>query len=122
MAVIWLEKEARGTEAIAKGKDVAQKGWESLKRVGKGEQARAGFKQWRSGRGAGGKFAPKGEGRKQMLIGAAKTTGLYGGGAAGVGAAGYGGKKLMDKKSSAFEDLVNEYALGLLVDAGYEVE
>lgn len=61
--------------------------------------------------------------RKETAKGVAKTVGAYG---AMAGAAGYGAKKAMDKRSSAetpaFDALAEERALEILAENGIEVE
>lgn len=109
---IATAKQAReGFSAAKKSKDI---GGKAMAMGQKGALSEKGKKR-------AGELAAKnlGEGKEHMksgLKGAAKTVGLYGGGAAAL----YGGKKALEKKSSALDTLVEARALEILQASGID--
>jgi len=140
-----IEKEAAVSDIAGKAKGLAHKAWGGIQSAAKAEHLRGGLKTMKEGKhlkGMGeaakemGKHSPKrakqfGEiagkrlaagaeahkkGLKGAIRGAAETGGLYGGGAAAIGGAGYAaGHK---KESSALDTLAEQRALEILDENG----
>jgi hypothetical protein len=112
IAEVETEDAAGAVDAVPEGMEV-QAAEALLKRAGIGQWA--GKAKEMAGQ-AGGKMKDlalfremrNAEGLKGKAIGAGKSVGAIGAGVAGLGAAGYGGKKLLDKRKASKADKADE--------------